>query len=347
MIRLTKLDTNDILFVDILDEILYALETQAGRQSAQKHVAQLRNSLEKGYSNGLLIQHDNRVIGLATYEFRKRRVQLHPLFIRFGAEKEGLKLPAIQAIVNALRASPRVDIIKSNQLFYDTQMPEFKVAEELSFQVIERLGMELNLSEFKRKTTSPMGGYQVVHWQSDYIRETTLVFYEAFSGTPAEIAFPEMFRSLKALYETLKNVVQGRRYGRFDRFGSFAVLHLDKLCGGLLTTHNPDGALIAAIGVSPPHQRRGLAEAMLIHCFNSLKGRGNKRVTLGCEAENISAVNLYKKLGLWVSSRYHVYSWFRDWEKEKKTLPERQKSETFDISISPKCLRVVKRVGQI
>jgi len=86
---------------------------------------------------------------------------------------------------------------------------------------------------------------------------------------------------------------------------------------------------------------------MLIHCFNSLKGRGNKRVTLGCEAENISAVNLYKKLGLWVSSRYHVYSWFRDWEKEKKTLPERQKSETFDISISPKCLRVVKRVGQI
>ena len=343
MIRLTKLDINDILFAEILDEILYALETQVERETAQKHVAHLRQSLEKGYSNGLLIQHDNRAIGLATYEFRKQRLQLHPLFIRFGAEKEGLRLPAIQAVVNALRENSRVDIIKSNQLFYDTQIPQFKIAEQLGFQVIERLGMELNLSDFKRPPPPLMEGYQLVHWQSGYIRETTLVLHEAFSGTPAEIAFPEMFRSVKALYETLKNVVRGRQYGRFDRFSSFAVLHLDQLCGGLLTTHNPDGALIAAIAVSPAHQGRGLGEAMLINCFNSLKACGLKQVTLGCEADNIPAVNLYKKLGFWVSSRYHIYSWFRGWEEGRRPSTVKPESEICNILLFPKRLRVVKR----
>jgi len=338
MIQLTTLDTNDILFAELLDDILYILETQVGSQAAKKHVTRLRQSLEGGYSNGFLIRHDSRIIGLATYELRKGRVQLHPLFIRFGAEKEGLKVPAIQAVANALRENPRVDIIKSNQLFYDTQTPQFKIAEQLGLRVVERFGMELNLSGFRRTPLPLMKGYQLVHWRSDYIRETTLVFHEAFSNTNAEIAFPEMFRTVKALYETVINIVQGRRYGRFDRFSSFAVLHLGQLCGGLLTTHNSDGALIAAIAVSPAHRRKGLGETMLTNCFSSLKARDIRVVTLGCEAENVSAVNLYKKLGFWVSSRYHIYAWCRDWATGMCNGKPQQSSSS--VSLLPSCRKM-------
>ena len=339
MIQLTTLDTNDVFFAEILDDILYLLESQVGGQAANTHVTRLRQSLERGYSSGFLIRHDSRIIGLTTYELRKGRVQLHPLFIRFGAEKEGLKLPAIRAVVDALRENPGVDIIKSNQLFYDTQIPQFKIAEQLDFHVIERLGMELNLSKF-RKTSPPLrAGYQLVHWHSDYIRETALVFHEAFSNACAEIAFPEMFRTVKALYETLRDIVQGRRYGRFDSFSSFAVLHSEKLCGGLLTTHNSDGALIAAVAVSPAHRRRGLGEAMLTNCFNSLKARGINLVTLGCEAENVSAVNLYEKLGFWVSSRYHIYSWCRDWATEMLDGKPQQSGGSF--LLLPSCRKII------
>lgn len=59
---------------------------------------------------------------------------------------------------------------------------------------------------------------------------------------------------------------------------------------------------VAAIGVRKPWRRRGLGEALLLHCFRELHARGKRKLALGVDAENpTGATRLYERAGMHVA----------------------------------------------
>ncbi len=65
---------------------------------------------------------------------------------------------------------------------------------------------------------------------------------------------------------------------------------------------------IFALGVRRPWRRRGVALALLQHCFSTLYGRGKRRACLGVDAESLTgATRLYEKAGMRMERRYDFY----------------------------------------
>jgi mycothiol synthase len=65
---------------------------------------------------------------------------------------------------------------------------------------------------------------------------------------------------------------------------------------------------VSVLGVRPAWRRRGLALALLRHAFVVFHGRGQRRVGLGVDAENVTgAVRLYERAGMSVVRRNDTY----------------------------------------
>lgn len=64
-------------------------------------------------------------------------------------------------------------------------------------------------------------------------------------------------------------------------------------------TEDPDMGWVNVLGVLRPWRRRGLALALLHHCFGELYRRGKRRVGLGVDANSLTgALRLYEKAGM-------------------------------------------------
>ena len=84
---------------------------------------------------------------------------------------------------------------------------------------------------------------------------------------------------------------------------------------------DPEMGWIFALGVRRPWRRRGLALALLQHCFGALYGRGKRRAGLGVDAQSLTgATRLYEKAGMH-ADRLHQYSCY-----EKELRPGKELS---------------------
>ena len=62
---------------------------------------------------------------------------------------------------------------------------------------------------------------------------------------------------------------------------------------------------VHSIGVRPRWRRRGLGEALLLHTFGELYGRGRRQIGLGVDVENpTGATRLYERVGMHVASSF-------------------------------------------
>ncbi|MGE5251407.1 MAG: GNAT family N-acetyltransferase [Bacteroidota bacterium] len=77
------------------------------------------------------------------------------------------------------------------------------------------------------------------------------------------------------------------------------------------THDDPELGWVNDLAVRRPWRKRGLGLALLLHSFGEFHRRGNPKVGLGVDAENLTgALRLYEKAGM------HVYSTFDRFEKE-------------------------------
>lgn len=68
------------------------------------------------------------------------------------------------------------------------------------------------------------------------------------------------------------------------------------------------GGFVGMLGVRPLWRRRGLGLALLLHAFRAFHGRGERRVSLGVDAENPSgATRLYERAGMHVEAEYVTF----------------------------------------
>jgi ribosomal protein S18 acetylase RimI-like enzyme len=65
---------------------------------------------------------------------------------------------------------------------------------------------------------------------------------------------------------------------------------------------------ISTLAVARSERRRGLGRALLLHAFADLKLAGAHALTLGVEAENDSALGLYRSVGMEVEHEWQVFA---------------------------------------
>jgi GNAT superfamily N-acetyltransferase len=76
---------------------------------------------------------------------------------------------------------------------------------------------------------------------------------------------------------------------------------------------DPELGWVYGLGVRRPWRRRGVALALLQHCFSELYRRGKRKVGLGVDAQSLTgATRLYEKAGMHVDAK-HQYA---EYEKE-------------------------------
>jgi [ribosomal protein S18]-alanine N-acetyltransferase len=79
--------------------------------------------------------------------------------------------------------------------------------------------------------------------------------------------------------------------------GHVAIAETGEICGFLIEQCLGEVAEILTLGVSPPAQRRGIARALLEHCFDRVAAIGAERVVLEVAADNTAGLALYQSLG--------------------------------------------------
>jgi mycothiol synthase len=118
---------------------------------------------------------------------------------------------------------------------------------------------------------------------------------EAFHATLDE-AFAEEFG-----HEPERGIDwRARRERRgFDPTIWFVVKEEDEVAATLLCEERFGSGWIASIGVRKQWRRRGLGFALLLHGFDQLYARGQRRIALGVDAENpTGATRLYERAGM-------------------------------------------------
>jgi mycothiol synthase len=81
----------------------------------------------------------------------------------------------------------------------------------------------------------------------------------------------------------------------------------DELAGYIMPVESDRGALIGDIGVRKPWRGRGVAHALLLASFATLRDRGQKVARLYVDAQNVTnAVRVYEAAGMHVARRFDV-----------------------------------------
>ncbi len=71
---------------------------------------------------------------------------------------------------------------------------------------------------------------------------------------------------------------------------------------------DPEAGWIHSLGVRRPWRRRGLAQALLRHCFVALYERGKRRAALGVDADSLTgATRLYESAGMRMKFQFDRY----------------------------------------
>lgn len=95
---------------------------------------------------------------------------------------------------------------------------------------------------------------------------------------------------------------------RFDPTLWFLPFDGEEIAGAALCEHTKDGGYVGSLGVRRPWRRRGLGLALLHHAFGEFYRRGERKVSLYVDAQNLTgATRLYERAGMKVVRQFAIY----------------------------------------
>ncbi len=102
--------------------------------------------------------------------------------------------------------------------------------------------------------------------------------------------------TLDECLEEMKGTISGK-YGPFLAMGSFAAFEGEKAIAASMITLWKENPLVAFTMTDPEYKRKGLAGELILKSMLALRGAGYKMLYLVVTEGNLSAENLYRKLG--------------------------------------------------
>jgi ribosomal protein S18 acetylase RimI-like enzyme len=113
----------------------------------------------------------------------------------------------------------------------------------------------------------------------------------------------------------------GHTPGNFERWKDYhlnredldpALLFLaysgDEIAGASLCGYYMGLGIVNTLGVRRPWRRTGVGMALLLHSFGEFYKRGNHKVVLGVDSQNLTgATRLYERAGMHIELQYDTY----------------------------------------
>ena len=119
-----------------------------------------------------------------------------------------------------------------------------------------------------------------------------------------EESFAEHFRHTPRSFEEWWAL--RTRHEKFDPSLFLLAWEGDRVAGAVTAYDHGDIGFIRELGVRAPWRGKGLGSALLLHSFQCFRDRGQHRVALGVDAENESAIGLYRRAGMSVDSKHDL-----------------------------------------
>lgn len=119
-----------------------------------------------------------------------------------------------------------------------------------------------------------------------------------------EESFAEHFRHTPRPFEEWWSL--RTHHEKFDPSLFLLAREGDRVAGGVTAYDHGDIGFIRELGVRAPWRGKGLGSALLLHSFQRFRDRGQRRVALGVDAENESAIGLYRRAGMSVDSKHDL-----------------------------------------
>jgi mycothiol synthase len=122
-------------------------------------------------------------------------------------------------------------------------------------------------------------------------------------------AFSDHWGHVPARYDEWENWT----WKRADFDPSLWFLAVDERNGGqiagfALDWHDPIQGWVGTLGVLRPYRKRGLAQALLYQSFGEFWRRGERRVVLGVDSQNLTgATRLYQRVGMRVARQWDSF----------------------------------------
>ncbi|HZE20291.1 MAG TPA: GNAT family N-acetyltransferase [Candidatus Angelobacter sp.] len=119
-----------------------------------------------------------------------------------------------------------------------------------------------------------------------------------------EESFAEHFRHTPRPFEEWWSL--RTHHEKFDPSLFLLAREGDRVAGALTAYDHGDIGFIRELGVRASWRGRGLGSALLLHSFQCFRDRSQLRVALGVDAENESAIGLYRRAGMSVDSKHDL-----------------------------------------
>jgi len=223
-------------------------------------------------------------------------------------------------LLEMMNASPDVMRIEAQLLLYDSGvLPTF--FEGSTFTTYPRLFLERALDTTHVSAIPIPVGLELCGWTMAAYQATAELIRRAYVGH-VDANINDQYRTLEGAQRFLHNIVRFPGCGTFDPAASWFLRdpRTQALVAVILCSRvAPDVAHVTQLCVDVGMRGKGLGEALIEVCLQTLPKRGYQAVTLTVSEQNKAAVSLYRKAGFQTRQRFDALVF----EKQIKPVPYR------------------------
>jgi len=242
----------------------------------------------------------------------------------FASQANGTAIPAAEVetrlldhLLETLCSTPGLERMEA-QLLLHAHGKHRAPFERYGFRLFPRLFMELNLDADTAQTPPLFGDIPLIdgalrmrRWREADFEPATQIIAAAYAGH-IDSEINDQYRSVSGANRFLHNIVRFPGCGNFEPNASWVVFEPQSgnLQAVMLSSRvSPDVGHITQVCVSPGLRRQHIGQALLEAGASSLRHIGCKAVTLTVTQANLSAVQLYRKLGYGVRHTFDAMLW--------------------------------------
>ena len=258
--------------------------------------------LKQGKYFGILAQ-DRELSGLALYQRGPQTVYVNLLFVRRGENRPKV----FRQLLNSLRSQNKNKTIMIAEPAPDFQAElQVRLFSECGYEVKHRYEMFSRVPIQKLDIKRPQG-FQIRKFKSIYLKQLDRLDREAYQGGPDEL----LFRVNNDISNsTPASKIVSSFIGRFDKSLSEFIFRENVLVGAIYCVARGSDVLVANIATARKYRKIGLASLLLGRVLNRMGKEGYAGCRLFVSADNVKALNLYKKFKFKVE-RNRIYCVYR------------------------------------
>lgn len=165
----------------------------------------------------------------------------------------------------------------------------------------KRFQMEVDLRRWRRPTVAVRPGYRFLSWSPDLVDEHAEVKFQSFRDELDAVVFPclgELDGCQRLMHEISEREGFVPEATWLAMFTPPGTRRRPEPCGTIQAIRVPrNRANIQNIGVTPPHRGGGVGGTLIAASLFGLQQVGVTRAALEVTAANVTAVELYRRMG--------------------------------------------------